>query len=413
VTLALLALRNLARNRRRTGLSLLIVAAGAVALLMTAGFIRFSFDGLRNSVIHGGLGHLEVVLRDDVGGIDAATDRTSPPRLEDWQEVRATVEASPYVMGATGAIPLHGLATRGDRTIAFVGAALEPDREARMGLVLRQRGGQPLPVSSPEEGEDEVLLGRGLAKLLGVEVGGSVTLTALTADRTLNALDVRVRGLVTTGIADLDSRFLKVHLLTAQRLLATPAVSSLIVGLDSDDHTAGVAAALEARLANHHPPLAVMDWQSRAPYYRQVQSLYQGIFRFLGVIVFVLICLSVSNTLLMAVMERVREIGTLLAIGTSRIQIVTLVGFEALWLGLLGSLLGDVLGFVLGLGLNAAGIRMPPPPGAAEGIPLRLTLLPADFLWVLAVMVTVVMVAVVLPAARAVRLRIVEALAHV
>jgi len=50
---AVIALRNLARNRRRTLLSLLIVAAGTVGILLTTGFIRFSFEGLREAIIHG------------------------------------------------------------------------------------------------------------------------------------------------------------------------------------------------------------------------------------------------------------------------------------------------------------------------------------------------------------------------
>jgi len=66
--LAVIALRNLARNRRRTLLSLLIVAAGTVGTLLTTGFIRFSFEGLREAIIHGGIGHIEVAPRSDVAG---------------------------------------------------------------------------------------------------------------------------------------------------------------------------------------------------------------------------------------------------------------------------------------------------------------------------------------------------------
>src|SRR6185503_18581760 len=58
---AIIALRNLSRHRRRTLLSLLVIAAGAVAVILTGGFIRFSFDGLREAIIHGGLGHLELM----------------------------------------------------------------------------------------------------------------------------------------------------------------------------------------------------------------------------------------------------------------------------------------------------------------------------------------------------------------
>jgi len=63
--LVLIALRNIFRNRRRTLLSLLVVSVGFVGLLLTAGFVRYSFNGLREAVIQGGLGHLEVAPGSD------------------------------------------------------------------------------------------------------------------------------------------------------------------------------------------------------------------------------------------------------------------------------------------------------------------------------------------------------------
>ena len=64
--LSLIALRNLARNRRRTLLAVLVVAAGSAGLLVTGGFVRYSFDGLSEAIIHGGLGHIEVIPTEDL-----------------------------------------------------------------------------------------------------------------------------------------------------------------------------------------------------------------------------------------------------------------------------------------------------------------------------------------------------------
>ena len=93
------ALRNLARNRRRTALSLAIVAAGTVGLLLTAGFVAFSFDGLREAMIHGGLGHLEVASAAEVEARGkAALDRSAANGIEGWSEVRERLEGVPKVM---------------------------------------------------------------------------------------------------------------------------------------------------------------------------------------------------------------------------------------------------------------------------------------------------------------------------
>lgn len=409
---AVIALRNLTRHRRRSLLSLLVIAAGAVAVILTTGFIRFSFEGLREAIIHGGLGHLELMPAATASA--TGPDRSAPPALEDWPRVRAAAEATPHVLAAGAAVYLTGMASKDDRSAAFVGVALEPDRERRMNLEVKLRGGANLPDAPPAVGEDQVLLGVGLAQSLGAAPGDVVTVTGMTADGTLNALDARVAGLVTTGLQELDARVLKTHLATGERLLGTDRVSSIVIGLDDTARTQEVGDALALRLRSASPePLVITDWRARAPFYGQVRALYSGIFWFLGGIVFVLVCLATSNTLLMSVMERVREFGTLLAIGTGRGQVASMVVLEALWLGVAGALLGDVLAAALVAAINAAGIEMPPPPGAAAGFPLQLVVRPGDFVAVVGLMVLVLTVAAIFPAMRTVRLRIVDALGHV
>jgi putative ABC transport system permease protein len=306
------------------------------------------------------------------------------------------------------------MASKDDRSSAFVGVALEPERERKMNLEVKIRGGANLSDSAPPVGEDEVLLGVTLAQSLGAVPGDVVTITSMTANGTLNALDVRVAGLVTTGLQELDARLLKTHLATGERLLGTDRVSSIVIGLDDTARTQEVGDALALRLRSaSSEPLVITDWRARAPFYGQVRALYSGVFWFLGGIVFVLVCLATSNTLLMSVMERVREFGTLLAIGTGRGQVALMVVLEALWLGVVGALVGDALAAVLVMAINAAGIEMPPPPGAAAGFPLQLAVHPGDFVAVVGLMVAVLGVAAVFPALRTVRLRIVDALGHV
>ena len=144
-----------------------------------------------------------------------------------------------------------------------------------------------------------------------------------------------------------------------------------------------------------------------------MRNLYLGIFWFLGSIVFVLVVLSTSNTLAMAVMERVRELGTMRALGTSVPQLAGLVLAEALWLGLLGSLVGDLLGGALIWTINALDIRMPPPPGAVNPIDLKLAYVPEAFLGAVVLMLVVLALAAIGPIVRVARLKIVEALGHI
>ena len=258
-----------------------------------------------------------------------------------------------------------------------------------------------------------MLLARALAASLGVKPGDAVTLLALQPDGSLNALDVHVQGVFTTGVQDLDNRFAKMHVATAQRLLQTESVSDLLVVLrDGVPLERGRAAVLRV-LAAHRPPLAAVDWRVRAPFYDQVRNLYLGIFWFMGTVILVLVVLSASNTLLMSVLERTRELGTLRAIGTGRAQVATIVVCEALWLALLGGAAGVVLGYLATLAINAAHFQMPPPPGAVDPIDIELAFVPAAVAGTVALMIVVLAIAAIVPALRAVRLRVAEALAHV
>jgi putative ABC transport system permease protein len=411
---ALLALRNLTRNRRRTAISLAVVATGTVGLILTAGFIRFSFDGLAEAIIHGGLGHLEVAQQAATSGKEATLERSLSEGLVDWPEIQKAIEAQPYVLAAAPNLHLLGMAsTAAGKSASFLGLGVDPARERRMGFDVKLRQGQPLADAAPAVGADTALLARGLAETLGVAPGDTVTLLAMAPGGMLNALDVRVAGIVTTGVAELDTRFLKLHLTSAQRLLETDRVSNLVVTLDERARTDAVRASLGALLASHQPPLAVTGWIERAPFYIQVRNLYVGIFWFLGSVIFVLVVLSTSNTLVMAVMERVREIGTLRALGTGGGEIGALIVWEALWLGLFGALFGDLVGLLAIAALNAAGLQMPPPPGAVNPIDLRLAYVPEAFAGAIALMLVVMVLAAIGPVLRATRLRVVEALAHV
>lgn len=410
-----LALRNLARNRRRTAATLGVVAAGTAALVLTAGFVRFSFDGLREAMIHGGLGHLEVATRAAVEAHGAAAlDRPLAAALADWRPLRERLERLPDVAAVGANLQIVGLAQGADGASAsFVGVGVEPDRERAMGFETKLRRGAGLADAAPAEGEDEVLLAAGLAATLGAAPGDVVTLLAAGESGMLNALDVRVAGILSTGVAELDTRYLEVHLATAGRLLESERVSNLLIGLDDTRATERALAAARAALAGSDPELAVTPWTERALFYEQVQNLYRGIFWFLGAIVFVLVVLAASNTLAMTVMERVRELGTLRAIGTGRGQLAALILAEAFWLGLLGALAGGALGLAATGALNAAGLRMPPPPGAVDPIDLQLAYVPEAFAGAAILMVGVLLVAALAPIVRAVRLSIVEALGHV
>jgi putative ABC transport system permease protein len=183
--------------------------------------------------------------------------------------------------------------------------------------------------------------------------------------------------------------------------------------LDATSNTDVAAAALTPRLRGLPQQMVLKKWIDLATYYKQVRNLFNGIFLFLGLIVFFMVLMASVNTLLMAMFERTREIGTMLAMGTPRKWIVALFMVEAALTGVLGAIAGVIGGNLLATLVNVSGLHMPPPPGLT--VPIRFHVLHVPSLMIASSLIVVVSLALasILPAIRASRLQIAETLAHV
>ena len=404
----LLAFRNVFRNRRRTVMTLLMVGGGVAGLLMVGGFFAFMFRGLRESTIRNGLGHIQIFTaehfrRDEVHVLDTG--------ISDWRQVASTVRSADHVRGVAPRIEFYGMLSNGVKSSVFMGSAVDPDAEHAMGFSPRLASGRDLAETS--SGEVEALVGTGVARSMSVKVGDGLTILAVTADGALNGIDVQIVGIVNTGFKDLDDRYLRITLPSAQRLLQSDRVTNLVVGLDRTENTDAVAAAFVPRLQGLSQEMDMKKWIDLAAYYKQVRSLFSGIFLFLGVIVFFMVLMASVNTLLMAMMERTREIGTMLAMGTPRPWIVALFMLEATVTGILGAAVGVIAGNLLGIALNASGLHLPPPPGLSVEMSFRVLHVPALMIGSSILVIVSLALASILPAIRASRLQIAEALAHV
>ena len=403
-----LAFRNVFRNRRRTLMTLVMVGGGVTGLLMAGGFFAFMLNGLREDTIQQGLGHLQIFTadhfnRDEVRVLDSGIDN--------WRQVAATIKSGPHVRGVAPRIDFYGMVSNGSKSSVFVGSAVDPVAESSLGFTPRLSSGHDL--NPKPEGEVEALIGAGLAKSMNVKVGDGLTLLAVTSDGALNGVDVQIAGIVSSGYAEMDARYLRITLASAQRLLQSDRVTNLVVGLDNTANTDAAAAAIGPRLKGLPQQMVLKKWIDLATYYLQVRNLFTGIFLFLGIIVFFMVLMASVNTLLMAMFERTREIGTMLAMGTPRLWIVALFMVEATLTGILGAVAGVIGGNLLASLVNASGLHMPPPPGLNVPIHFHVLHIPGLMIGSSLIVIVSLALASILPAIRASRLQIAEALAHV
>lgn len=388
--------RNVWRNNRRSLLAVSVMAVGALALLTAIGFILASFQGLRESTIRGGLGHLQV-------GEGAAIIKP-----DDLVALERAAGGRPEVRFTLRRLVFEGLVSTGAVTVAALGSGVDPIKESRLSAnfapVVRGAG---LPLEDGRE-DFHAVLGVGLAAKLAVGPGDTITLLTTTADGILNAIDATVAGTFTTGIPDLDARQVMVGLPAARVLMNTEGASRLVVVLREGDEDAVAAVAEGLRTAFPHH--RVSTWRDLAPFYAQVVTLYGTIFMVLGAIILLVVALSATNTMLMAVSERIQEMGTLLALGIDRTRIRATFAVEGAMIGGLAGAVGMVCAAMLALTINLAGIEMPPPPGRTMPYPLIILIDATAYAGIFAAMVLAGAVAAWVPTARLGRLRIIDAL---
>jgi len=396
------AVLNTLRNRRRSAVTVSIAALGTAAILLAGGFALFTYQGLAQisarTTGHLIVGKPEQFTRDE--------DTPLQHGLDDVAAIKAKLLADREVLHVLPRVEFSGLISNGDKSTVMLAAGIDPDAEfAVKGPFLRVLAGEVLASGQP----NTVMLGEGLARSLKATPGASLTLLASTTEGALNALDVTVQGVFSTGIPDVDKRLVYLDVATAQKLLVTPRVSSLGVFLSSLDATRGA----QARIAAALPQLAVQTWLDQAVFYKSVKALYDRIFGALGLVIGVIVVFVVTNAMAMAIIERTREIGTLRALGTLPSQLTRSFALEGLVLGGAGALLGAGIALAVSLALIVFPLQMPPPPGRSTGYPLQVVIDGGLYGATLLAIVLLSMAASAWVARRTVRLAIVDALAHV
>ena len=398
----LLAIRNLRRNLRRTALALVIVSGGVIAFMLASGFINWIFDDMREATIHSQLGHVQLTrpgyFREGLG---------DPYRYLLPDDSSAIADAlGTGVQTITPRLAFSGLLSKDDTTLSFIGEGISPAGEAAIARAITIVAGEDLDGSPPAS----VLLGEGLAASLEAAPGDRVVLLATTANGSINAVELTVAGLFATITKAYDDSALRVPIDIARQLMRVDGATSWVVLLDDTAHTAAATARLQQGLAATE--YEITPWTELADFYNKTVELFSRQIGVVQLLIALIVILSISNTLSMTVAERTGEIGTAMALGVRRRQILQLFLTEGALLGLISGVLGLILGHLLAQLISTIGIPMPPPPGMARGyigqIAISTRISVEAFL--LAFLTT--LLASLLPAWRASRMIIVDALRH-
>lgn len=403
-----LALRNLLRHRLRTGITTFAIVAGLGLMIVSLNLN----DGVYSSMTRTGISEMagHVVVQGE--GYLAHPDVKIV--VPDAAAVEAKLAQALPEAVIVSRVQMEGLITSPQSSS---GAALNGIDPAREVLVSDWQG--KVVEGGFIEGDRDILLGRALAENLDVKLGDKVVVMAQGEGEVISRL-FRVKGLLSVGTDDIDAFLAIIHIQAAQELMAQPgAVTRVTAHLPSPETTEDATA--RARAALSEPGLEVLSWKQALPeVYELIQLDANTNHVFLSIIGFI-VALGVLNTVLMSVMERVREFGVMMALGLTPGQIARLILLEGLVLGVVATTLGVLLGLALTYPLATHGLDYAMFTGESgmevSGLSIN-SVIHANFAWHktgaygLGSLVMTVL-ASIYPAVRASKLRPVEAMRHV
>lgn len=407
MTTLLLAFRNILRNRRRTLATLSALAIGLAALNLFGGYVANVYSGLRAQAVSGErLGHLTIYKKGMLSE-GKLRPKTYMFSREEAARVEALAREAAGVRLVSPRLSISGIASNGHASTIFIGEGVVGAHADTL------RGDLPQGVGGRLDGgvSHGVAISSDLAKLLKFKLGDTFTVMVATIDGQANALDAQVVDIFNTGNAGTNDKYLVAPFAYSQKLFDTESVERYVVLLDDIALTEPMREQLAAKLAAAGFEVEIKTWMELSSFYMQVRNLFNMIFGFIASIVFVVAAMSIANTMAMTVIERTREIGTLRAIGMKIGAVTRLFGAEGAWLAALGVSIGLALTLVVAAAINAAGISYVPP-NSSNPVPLQVDL---DWPRIVGVGLTIVALALaasLLPAFRAARKEVVQALAH-
>ncbi|MBS2132116.1 ABC transporter permease (plasmid) [Burkholderia thailandensis] len=404
----LLALRNLLRNPRRTAIMVAGAAFGIVGFVFMLGFFDGFFDQTIENSTRYLTGHLQVErpgFRRDYAP-ELAIDHA--PALLD------ALRGTPGVVAAAPRVQAQALASTAAKSEGIMLTGIDPLAESRVTFIARTIvQGHPLAPGA----DREIMIGRRLADKLGVRVGEKVVVMTQAANGELGTAAYRVGGIFSTESAKFDEAFAFVTLPAAQSLLGLGSrVSTINVRLENRARVASTTTMLRTRIRDSE--VAFVPWQELLPQLDDMARVLRIVDNIILAVLLLVVTTAVINTVFMAVTERTREFGVMLALGTSPAALRRMVVYETIALLLLAAAAGYGAGIALVVWLGRTGMDLSAFFAGYSAIPgltgivyprvMSATIVPPG----IALVIAGVLVSLY-PAAKAARLDPVQAIRHV
>jgi ABC-type lipoprotein release transport system permease subunit len=340
-----LAWRNIWRHKRRT---IIIV----LAMSLTLSLMMF-YDGLMYGFTDAIYGNAVKVLGGNIQvhaeGFRAQANSNPLLPLADPQAVVNAAEANPLTLAATQRIGTGGLITSREGAFAVGITGVEPEKEMTVNVIGQNiKEGRNLTSNDL----DNILIGKGLAGVMGVTVGDRVTLVGRSQHDQMRQRTMTIVGIFDLGMADIEKQTVYISLGEAQSLYELESPTEVAIFLQRLGQESEVINGMKPGL----PGYEIESFQANYPDLASAINTKGGVMNVFSVIIIAIAGVGILNLLLMAVYERTREIGVLGAMGLKPNQISLLFVLEGIMIGLVGAAVGIVFGLAINGSLRSVGL---------------------------------------------------------
>jgi len=407
-----IAIRNLRRYKRRTLLTASLVTIGVVFVLL---FISIS-GSFKNMMIgqmtDSMLGHLEVHRKGYLASIDNLPLNLNL-KMQAYKKLEGILNQQPEVEAFSPRIKFGGMFSTFVETTNIRLNGVYPDRELKTVPLLPSRVTNGTK-KTLEKGE--IWIPELMSKSMKVNIGDTVVIIATNKDGSVNGKQFKVAG-VLESITGPGGRDGYIHIEDAMEVLRMEEmeVSEVAVRLKDFSRLHSFSDKLEGLLSGElnkqgKPIYEVHTWEKLSPFYTIARMIDIMAF-FIKLMLIAIVLTSIMNVMIMAVYERIREIGTIAAIGTLPGKILSMFVVEGFSLGLLGVIAGNVLGMIIIVIVNLSKITFSF--GRQTGLILSAKVAPMDMLVVSLIVIVISVIASLQPAFKASRMEPIKALRHV
>jgi len=344
-----LAWKNLWRNRRRTIITLAAIAFSIMLVQALHNLSAGVYAGMVDSGVRAGSGHIAVYRQNYLESRDESLSFEDHNLVTEIEAIEGVEHVLPRLY-----IPALAQSSRESRGIMLIG--VDPERERQINPFLKSLAEDAMVRSADSR---DAVVGARLLDELQIKPGQKFVVTAQHRDGTLHSELLHVRGVISTGMKNIDGSLILIGRARAGLLTgSSSSVHELAVILSDPSYEEPVRGHITVMLGAH-PGIEAVNWERAMPNLANAIKLDYASQKFIFLIILLIVTIGVVNTLLMSVMERMREFGVILALGSKPMVLRGMIMLEALVLGLLAATLGTLLGslatwYLVSVGINLA-----------------------------------------------------------